>query len=415
MDQDRVCRDTLYSEVWSTPMVSLAPKYGVSAVFLARVCACLDIPCPPRGYWARKKSGKSPKIPPLPKLRLGAPSEWRKGDQLPRKSETERSEAVPKKASAQRAMMVGSLDSFTSGKIAGDGYLKPMKRNLPDLIVTEPSLRRAASVLQKLSSRFRDANCRISVACSEGGYTRKELGNEEGRLKRSVFEANLWSPGRPTLVFIGEVAIGLSIYEQTVEKDMVDLDGQYVPLNEAKKIKPGLWDRKIGKFYRRTTQRVASKRLCLRAYSPYWRVGWEYTWTEDKGSLVKQCDDIVVYLADRAVTLALEVDKAERQAEEERKRWEAESAIETLRYERSRIIQAREESLKKLVEIVETWSHNRKVQEFFDDIAAKSVAMNSADRAKLVAKVHEAKDLLASSDSVGALMSWVSPPRKPAE
>lgn len=229
-------------------------------------------------------------------------------------------------------------------------------------------------------------------------------------MKRSVFETNLWSPGRPTLVFIGEVAIGLSIYEQTVEKEMVYLDGQYVPLNEAKKIKPGLWDRKIGKFYRRTTQRVASKRLCLRAYSPYWRVSWEYTWTEDKGSLVKQCDDIVAYLTDRAATLALEVDKAERQAEEERKLWEAERAIALLQYERSVIIRAREESLKNLLEIVEAWSHNRKLKEFFDEIIAEAGSMNNEDRAKLVAKVHEAKDLLASFDSIEALMAWGLPP-----
>lgn len=415
MDQDRVHRDTLYSEVWATPMASLAPKYGVSAVFLSRVCARLNIPCPPRGYWAKKQSGQRPKIPPLPAPTIAVPTEWRRGDRLPSISRPELATPNPKKASTKSAMLMGALSSFTGGRVAGDGYLKPAKRNLPDLIVTEPSLRRAALVLQKLSSHFRDANCRVSAACSEGGYTRKELVDKEGRLKRSVFETNLWSPGRPTLVFIGEVAIGLSIYEQTVEKEMVDLDGQYVPVNEAKKIKPGLWDRKTGKFYRRSTRRVASKRLCLRAYSPYWRVDWECTWTEDKESLAKQCADIIAYLVDRATTLAIEVEKADRQAAEERRKWEAESAIARLQYERSLIIRAREKSLKSLLEIVETWSHNRRIQDFFDDIAAKSVAMNSEDRAKLVAKANEAKDLLTSSDSVEALMSWVSPPRMLAE
>jgi hypothetical protein len=41
MDQDRVERETLYAEVWDTPMLTLAPKYGVSAVFLRRVCVRL--------------------------------------------------------------------------------------------------------------------------------------------------------------------------------------------------------------------------------------------------------------------------------------------------------------------------------------------------------------------------------------
>lgn len=413
MDHDRVHRDTLYSEVWSTPMVSLAPKYGVSAVFLSRVCARLNIPCPPRGYWAKKHSGQRPKIPPLPAPTIAVPTEWRRGDQLPSITRPEPAMPNPKKASAQSAMLMGALSSFTSGRVAGDGYLKPAKRNLPDLIVTEPSLRRAASVLQKLANRFRDSNCRVSVACGDDGYTRKVLGDEEGRLKRSVFETNIWSPGRPTLVFIGEVAIGLTIYEQTVEIEMVYLDGQHLPVKEAKKIKPGLWDRRTGTFYRRSLQRVASKRLCLRAYSPYSRVSWEYTWTEKKTSLLKQFDDIISSLVGRAESLALEVEKANLQAAEERARWEAERAMASLQRERFLIIQAREESLKNLLEIVETWSNNRKLQDFFDEIAAKSVAMNSEDRAKLVAKVHDAKSLLASADSVEALMLWKTPPPKP--
>lgn len=413
MNEDRVHRDILYAEVWSTPMVSLAPKYGVSAVFLSRVCARLNIPCPPRGYWAKKRSGQRPKIPPLPASTIAVPTEWRRGDQLPSITRPEPAMPNPKKASAKSAMLMGSLSSFTSGRVAGDGYLKPMKRNLPDLVVTEPSLHRAASFLQKLANRFRVYNCRVSVAWGEGGYTRKALQHEEGRLKRSALETDLWSPPRPTLVFIGEVAIGLSIYEQTVEKEMVYLDGRYLPVKEANEIKPGLWDRKTKTFYRRSAQRVASKRLCLRAYSPYSRVAWEYTWTEDKGSLAKQCDNIVAYLVNRATTLTLEVEKADLQAAEERKRWEAERAIALLQYERSVIIRAREESLKNLLEIVEAWSHNRKFKEFFDEIAAKAVAMSNEDRAKLVAKVHEAKDLLASFDSIEALMSWGSPPPTP--
>lgn len=415
MDLDRVHRDTLYSEVWTTPMASLAPKYGVSAVFLSRVCARLNIPCPPRGYWARKRSGQRLKIPPLPAPTIGLPIEWKMGGQLPHKTGSEQAVPTSKKASTRSAMMIGSLGSFTSGRVAGDGYLKPTKRNLPDFVVTEPTLLRAASVLQKLANRFCDVNCRISVACNEGGYTRKALGNEDGRLKRSAFETNLWSPGQPTLVLIGDVAIGLSIYEQTVEKEMVYLDGKYVPVKEAKEIKPGLWDRKTKTFYRRSTQRVASKRLCLRAYSPYARVAWEYTWTEDKGSLVRQSDDIVAYLVDRATTLRIEVEKADRQAAEDRRRWEAESAAAILQYERSRIIQAREESLKNLLKIIEEWSHGRKVQAFFDDIADKSFAMNNEDRAQLLAKVQEAKSLLVYADGAEALMSWASPPPKPAE
>lgn len=398
-------------------MVSLAPKYGVSAVFLKRVCARLNVPCPPRGYWARKQSGQRLETPPLPKSKPGEPTEWKKGDQLPHQTPTgtELVEVAPKKAGARRTMVMGSLDSFTSGRVAGDGYLKPAKRNLPDFVVTEPTLQRAASVLLKLANCFRETNFRISIACGEIGFTRKALGNEDGRLKRSAFETDVWAPARPTIVFIDEVALGLTVYEATVEKEMVYLDGQYWPVKEAKELKPGLWNRKSKTFYPRSTQRVASKRLCLRAYSPYGRVDWAHTWTEDKVSLSKQLDGIVLALVERSKILGPQIAEADRQAAEERKRWDAERAIATARYERSLIFQAREDSLRNLLKIIDKWSSDRKLQDFFDDISTRSADMNGEARAELLAKVEVAKCLLASSDSIEALMSWVSPPPKPPD
>lgn len=39
-------RDSLYEEVWATPMAKLAKKYGISDVGLAKVCRKLAIPLP---------------------------------------------------------------------------------------------------------------------------------------------------------------------------------------------------------------------------------------------------------------------------------------------------------------------------------------------------------------------------------
>lgn len=51
-------RDELYEEVWATPMQTLAKKYGISDVGLAKICRKLLIPVPGRGYWARKEAGQ---------------------------------------------------------------------------------------------------------------------------------------------------------------------------------------------------------------------------------------------------------------------------------------------------------------------------------------------------------------------
>lgn len=415
MDEERVKRETLYAEVWATPMQALAPKYGVSAVFLRRVCVRLDIPCPPRGYWAKKKSGQRPKIPALPKPQAGAPTRWRKGDVLSRNAEPEQTQDMPKSGSARRAMIIGPLSSFTSGRVASDGYLKPAKRNLPDLVVTEPTLPRAASILMKLATRFRVLGHRISVACGERGYTRKVIGDEDGRLKRSVFATNTWGPALPTLVLIDEIAIGLTIYEQTVDKAMVYLDGKYVSVHEARKLKPGLWNGIRAERYWVTTDRAPSKRLCLRAYSPYYLIEWTQTWTERSAGLAKQIDEIVESLIARSQSLAVELAEANRADALERARWEAERVIAMARDERLAILKQREAALKELLYTIDSWSAGRRAEAFFDDIIARSLDMEAEVRSSVLSKVEEARDLLQSPDSVKALMAWFPPPAAPQE
>jgi hypothetical protein len=54
----KITREELYRRVWETPMQRLAAEYGVSDNGLAKICARLDIPCPPRGYWAKIAGGQ---------------------------------------------------------------------------------------------------------------------------------------------------------------------------------------------------------------------------------------------------------------------------------------------------------------------------------------------------------------------
>jgi len=61
-------RDELYQEVWSVPTWTLAKKYGISDVGLAKVCRKLTIPLPGRGYLAKKQAGQKVSLEPLPQL-----------------------------------------------------------------------------------------------------------------------------------------------------------------------------------------------------------------------------------------------------------------------------------------------------------------------------------------------------------
>ena len=62
-------REELYAEVWEHPLVKVAPKYGISAVALGKVCRKLQIPLPGRGYWIKKEFGKPVERLPLPQAK----------------------------------------------------------------------------------------------------------------------------------------------------------------------------------------------------------------------------------------------------------------------------------------------------------------------------------------------------------
>lgn len=53
-----VTRSELYELVWDKPMRDLAREFGVSDRGLAKICERMNVPCPERGYWAKKAAGR---------------------------------------------------------------------------------------------------------------------------------------------------------------------------------------------------------------------------------------------------------------------------------------------------------------------------------------------------------------------
>lgn len=58
-------RDELFDLVWSKPTTEVARNLGISDVAVGKLCSKLQVPKPPRGYWARLEAGQTPQKPPL--------------------------------------------------------------------------------------------------------------------------------------------------------------------------------------------------------------------------------------------------------------------------------------------------------------------------------------------------------------
>lgn len=60
-----ISREELFALIWEKPTVEVARDMGISDVAVAKLCARLQVPKPPWGYWARIEAGQAPRRPPL--------------------------------------------------------------------------------------------------------------------------------------------------------------------------------------------------------------------------------------------------------------------------------------------------------------------------------------------------------------
>src|SRR5262249_34835555 len=161
---ERLTRDDIYERVWSKPTIHVARELGISDVALAKICAKLNVPKPPSGYWRQVEVGRRVRKPPLPKLGPNGRSEiWiqptekkiEASDQDPEFLETLEFERDP-----VNRIIVGdnlrkahSLVRQTSDALAhswtdeyGRVWAKDFKGPLVDLRVSKTCLRRALLV-----------------------------------------------------------------------------------------------------------------------------------------------------------------------------------------------------------------------------------------------------------------------------
>jgi hypothetical protein len=64
-------REELYALLWTEPVSKVAARHGISDRGLGKLCEREGIPVPPRGWWAKKATGKRVKQPELPPWKAG--------------------------------------------------------------------------------------------------------------------------------------------------------------------------------------------------------------------------------------------------------------------------------------------------------------------------------------------------------
>ncbi|WP_430244373.1 hypothetical protein [Neorhizobium sp. DAR64861/K0K2] len=67
--QKKPSREELFALVWEKPTSEIAKEFGLSDVAIGKLCTKLQVPKPPRGYWARMQAGQRPRRPALAAFR----------------------------------------------------------------------------------------------------------------------------------------------------------------------------------------------------------------------------------------------------------------------------------------------------------------------------------------------------------
>ena len=415
MPAQRLTREELYSLVWAEPMLKVAAQFDVSSSYMARICSLLDIPRPPRGYWAKLAVGKAPSIPPLPEAKPDGDLmcslngyEIHVDRPLPRPPSKTRNRKPKLKSErpSQHPLVAGAKQHFESGRLSYEGdYLKPAKWTLIDLAVTKTGLDKALAFANELFFYLEERGHSVVLSPKGAGFRRADVDEREvPQKRRGYFENNLWWPHRCTVVYVGTVAIGLTIIEMSEEAEVRSVNGKYVRVEDyvpPKREQDYSWT---------TTRAMATGRLCLQAYSPYGRATWVNRWQESKKrDLSTQVKTITKELERAAVDIARMVEEGERQAKLERQQWEIERARQLKVDAERRAVQARKESTDEIFQIISEWSKVFQIEQFFHDVELRAAGLGAEDSDRLLERLKLARELIGSVDALDHFMLWKSP------
>lgn len=411
-----VSRDALYEMVWSEPMLRVAARFDMSSSYMARVCTLLNVPRPERGYWAKLAVGKAPKQPPLPEPRPGDPLEWTRDGTLPKRARSlprppdkrpRRKRTVRRQLPEQHPLLSGAKPLFEAGRLSWHGkYLKPTKKLLVDLAVTHTGLDKAIAFANEFFLALEARDHRVVIAPSSEQCHRAEVDERENPGK-GHHHHDLWSPMRCTVVYIGTVAIGLTVIEMSEAAEARYVNGEYVRLTDFVSKTRGRYAQDYGWT---STHDFPTGRLCLQAYSPYPRADLTQQWRETPSrDLSSRIPAIVRELEKATVEIARLVEEGERQAEIERQRWEAQREQWCREEEARRAAKALKDSKEELLQIIDAWAEAKRLEAFFADAERRAQDLPDEERERTRERLQRARALTGSTDALERFGTWRAP------
>ncbi len=182
-------REELFDLIWSKPATKLVVEFGISDVAVHKRCTKLNVPCPPRGYWAKLESGKAPKRPELPpsvEEQLAKEAEKPVPAVLP----------LPDEGEALHPLAARFLSALKSSSLSYDKQRVHLREgDFPETEVSKAQASRVAGVFHRLLEILEPRG--IPFRRSQGSYTGGHFRKSHDRLYFKIEEELVDKPDDP--------------------------------------------------------------------------------------------------------------------------------------------------------------------------------------------------------------------------
>lgn len=285
-----------------------------------------------------------------------------------------------------------------------EGYLKPNKKIIPDIFVTDACVEKAVSFANTLFRKLQKEGYQVNLTgYRDCGLTNPEYDLYEDASKSRRFK-DIWSPWKHTVFDVDGVKYGIKVFETLVEETSIYVGGEY--------IRKSLYTPDLQKKFRfhhtwETEKDFATGRLCLMLYS---YGDWAYRWTETKGQrLEAQIPNVLEVIKNKAPELLVtnerlrkEEEQKAKEREEAFKRWEIECEQKLIR-------DATNKSKEWIEKIIANWSSAVGKHDFFDSVERAINLQDTSRKEYLLERVRLAKDLIGTIDPLDFLAKWETP------
>jgi hypothetical protein len=402
-------------------MIKVGEKFKLSGSYMARVCATLRVPRPERGYWAKLAVGKAPQKPALPDAQPGDQLTWSKGEVLPAPPRARLVALPPRPSRGKLPRPVTGIHGLirdakgnhdTGYKVEEGQHLRPYKRLLVDVTASLAGLDKALAFANDLFNALESAGHRVCISSPAENFTRVHIDEHEQLPKKPngehrYYYNRLWSPQRPTVVYVGSVAFGLAVIEMSESVELRYVNGRYVRESDHK---PPRASARFVDHSWKTTKDIPCGRLRLLVYAPYGDVSWSILFQESKDrTLTTDIPKVVKSIENSAEVVVEKVKEAEREAEIRRQEWE--ERLERSRQEEDgrRVAESIKDSREQLARAIEDWARVVSLEQFFAEVEKRVPDLPEGNRQEVLRRLALARHFVGTQHPLDFFRSWKTP------